>query len=64
MESSLSEEYLQLPQTNSFYRMLSHKLADYYLLGHLIDESMTSVRIFRTPYCRLYVHANQSTSNR
>jgi len=35
--------------------MLSHKLADYYLLGHLIDDSMTSVRIYRTPHCRLYV---------
>jgi len=40
---------------NAFYRMLSHKLADYYFLGHLIDESMSSVRIFRTPHCRLYV---------
>jgi hypothetical protein len=38
---------------NAFYRMLSHKLADYYLLGHLIDESLSSVRIFRTQHCQL-----------
>lgn len=47
------EDFLQLPGTNSFYRMLSHKLADYYMLGHLVDDSMSSVRIFRTPSCRL-----------
>lgn len=47
------EDFLQLPGTNSFYRMLSHKLADYYMLGHLVDDSMSSVRIFRTPTCRL-----------
>lgn len=47
------EEFLQLPGTNSFYRMLSHKLADYYMLGHIVDDTMSSVRIFRTPHCRL-----------
>ncbi|KAI9727089.1 MAG: hypothetical protein M1828_007290 [Chrysothrix sp. TS-e1954] len=46
------ETELQLPQTNSFYRMLSHKLAEYYFLGHVYDETSTSVRIYRQPYSR------------
>lgn len=33
--------------------MLAHKIADYYLLGHLVDDSMSSVRLFKTPDCRL-----------
>jgi hypothetical protein len=48
------ESSLTLPQTNAFYRMLAHKLADYYMLGHTIDETTTqAVRIFKTPHCRL-----------
>ena len=47
------ESSLKLPQTNAFYRMLAHKLADYYMLGHIIDESTTAVRIYKTPSCRL-----------
>ena len=44
---------LKLPQTNAFYRMLAHKLADYYKLGHVADESTMAVQILRTPHCRL-----------
>lgn len=33
--------------------MLAHRLADYYLLGHVVDNTMTGVRITRTPYCRI-----------
>ena len=47
------ESSLKLPQTNTFYRMLAHKLADYYMLGHTVDESTMAVRIFKTPACRL-----------
>lgn len=35
--------------------MLAHRLADYYLLGHVVDNTMTGVKITRTPYCRMYV---------
>ena len=47
------ESSLKLPQTNAFYRMLAHKLADYYMLGHTVDEFTQAVRIFKTPQCRL-----------
>ena len=33
--------------------MLTHKLADYYHLTHQFDPQVGSVRIFRTPFCRL-----------
>jgi len=33
--------------------MLAHRLADYYLLGHVVDNTMTGVKITRTPYCRI-----------
>lgn len=48
-----SENELALPNTNTFYRMLAHRLADYYLLGHTVDETMTGVRITRTSFCRM-----------
>jgi hypothetical protein len=48
-----TESSLTLPQTNAFYRMLAHKLADYYMLGHLSDETTSAVRIYKTPSCRL-----------
>ncbi|KAM0715469.1 hypothetical protein Q7P37_008967 [Cladosporium fusiforme] len=47
------ESSLNLPQCNSFYRMLAHKIADYYQLGHSVDDSNSAVRLFRTPYCRI-----------
>jgi hypothetical protein len=33
--------------------MLTHKLADYYHMTHQYDAVTGSVRIFRTPFCRL-----------
>ncbi|KAJ9660241.1 hypothetical protein H2201_006987 [Coniosporium apollinis] len=36
-----------LPQCNAFYRMLTHRLADYYDLGHVLDDSLSAVRIFK-----------------
>ncbi|KAF2155579.1 hypothetical protein K461DRAFT_290598 [Myriangium duriaei CBS 260.36] len=42
-----------LPQCNSFYRMLAHKMADYYLLGHTMDASLSTVRLWKTPSCRI-----------
>ncbi len=33
--------------------MLTHKLADYYHLTHSFDPQLSTVRIFRTPFCRL-----------
>lgn len=47
------ESSLNLPQCNSFYRMLAHKIADYYMLGHSVDDSNSAVRLFRTPHCRI-----------
>ncbi|KAL1302138.1 hypothetical protein AAFC00_002572 [Neodothiora populina] len=47
------EAFVDLPQCNSFYRMLAHKLADYYLLGHAVDNTVTAVRLYRTPTCRI-----------
>ena len=47
------ESSMKLPQTNAFYRMLAHRLADYYMLGHIVDESTMAVQIYKTPSCRL-----------
>ncbi|KAF2127059.1 hypothetical protein P153DRAFT_368409 [Dothidotthia symphoricarpi CBS 119687] len=47
------EHEYSLPNCNTFYRMLAHRLADYYLLGHVVDTTMTGVKITRTPYCRI-----------
>lgn len=47
------EVSLELPQTNAFYRMLAHKLADYYMLGHTVDGFSNAVKIYKTPHCRL-----------
>ncbi|KAL9057032.1 MAG: hypothetical protein Q9162_002580 [Coniocarpon cinnabarinum] len=44
---------LQLPSTNTFYRLLSHKLADYYILGHIYEDALKAVRIRKTAYTRL-----------
>ncbi|KAL5374263.1 hypothetical protein DPSP01_012092 [Paraphaeosphaeria sporulosa] len=52
IKDSRENEYC-LPNCNTFYRMLAHRLADYYLLGHVVDNTMTGVRITRTPYCRI-----------
>ncbi|EXJ80008.1 hypothetical protein A1O3_08294 [Capronia epimyces CBS 606.96] len=46
-------EFLDLPPQNSFARLLSHKLADYYSLAHHINEDGTSIRLFRTPCASL-----------
>ncbi|KAI5198231.1 hypothetical protein AUEXF2481DRAFT_75517 [Aureobasidium subglaciale EXF-2481] len=48
-----TEHSLDLPQCNSFYRMLAHKLADYYILGHAVDGSISAVRLYKTPNCRI-----------
>lgn len=47
------EQYLEVPPCNSFCRLLAHKLADYYFLTHFLDPKLNSVRIYRTPFCRL-----------
>jgi hypothetical protein len=47
------EPYIDLPPSNSFCRLLTHKLADYYHMTHQYDNVTQSVRIFRTPFCRL-----------
>lgn len=33
--------------------MLTHKLADYYHMTHSFEPHVGSVRIFRTPFCRV-----------
>ncbi|KAH8730257.1 hypothetical protein GQ44DRAFT_768648 [Phaeosphaeriaceae sp. PMI808] len=42
-----------LPSCNSFYRLLAHRLAAYYLLGHELDQAKECIKITRTPYCRI-----------
>jgi hypothetical protein len=36
---------MTLPQCNSFYRMLAHKLADYYGLNHVLDNQMSGAAV-------------------
>ncbi|KAK1983513.1 R3H domain-containing protein [Colletotrichum cereale] len=47
------EPYMDFPPSNSFCRMLTHKLADYYRMTHQYEARVGSVRIFRTPYARV-----------
>lgn len=47
------EPFIDLPPCNSFCRMLTHKLADYYHLTHQVDAAAGAVRIYRTPFCRI-----------
>ena len=47
------EPMIDLPPCNSFCRLLAHKLADYYALTHFVDNAVSSVRLYRTPYCRM-----------
>lgn len=47
------EPYMDLPPSNSFCRMLTHKLADYYHMTHSFEPVIGAVRIFRTPFCRV-----------
>jgi len=48
--NNTTNELLELPPQNSFARLLTHKLADYYGLAHAVNEDNTSVRIFRSGY--------------
>ena len=48
-----NDPILDLPPCNSFCRLLAHKLADYYALTHYVDNAVSSVRLYRTPYCRI-----------
>lgn len=43
---------MDLPPSNSFCRLLTHKLADYYHMTHSF-EGIGAVRIYRTPFCRV-----------
>ncbi len=47
------EPFMDLPPSNSFWRMLTHKLADYYHMTHSFEAVAGSVRIYRTPFCRV-----------
>ena len=51
-----------LPQCNSFYRMLAHKMADYYLLGHTMDPMTSTVRLWKTPNCRIPPRLSEVTN--
>lgn len=44
---------MDLPPNNSFCRMLTHKLADYYHMTHSFEAVQGAVRIYRTPFCRV-----------
>ncbi|KAF2665340.1 hypothetical protein BT63DRAFT_458912 [Microthyrium microscopicum] len=49
------EATLTLPQCNAFYRMLAHKLADYYQLDHTVVQAPggVAVALSRTSFCRI-----------
>ncbi|UJO24708.1 R3H domain-containing protein 2 [Fulvia fulva] len=47
------ESSMTLPQCHSFYRLLAHKMADYYMLGHHIEDQSAAVRLYKTPDCRI-----------
>lgn len=47
------EKELDVPNCNAFYRMLAHRFADYYLLGHVVDPVTSAVKITKTPYSRM-----------
>ena len=47
------DPYMDLPPNNSFCRMLTHKLADYYHMTHSFEAVQGAVRIYRTPFCRV-----------
>ncbi|CAK7213292.1 hypothetical protein SCUCBS95973_001753 [Sporothrix curviconia] len=47
------EPFMDLPPSNSFCRMLTHKLADYYHMTHSFEAVAGAVRIYRTPFCRV-----------
>jgi hypothetical protein len=48
-----SETSFTMPDCNSFYRLLTHRLASYYQLGHVVDTSKSSVIITRTAHTRM-----------
>lgn len=50
---SIRTESIDLPPTNSYHRLLTHKMAEYYRLTHLADAAGTSVRIFRGQAARM-----------
>ncbi|KAF2086115.1 hypothetical protein K490DRAFT_67038 [Saccharata proteae CBS 121410] len=47
------ENELNLPHVNAFYRMLAHRFADYYFLGHVVDPVTNVVKITKTTYGRV-----------
>jgi hypothetical protein len=49
----ISESVLDLPNCNAFYRMLAHRLAEYYGLNHDTDTTMNTVKVTRTPRSRM-----------
>jgi hypothetical protein len=58
----IREPRLTFPKCNGFYRMLAHRLADYYRLDHAIEQVQNGVAVVisRTSYSRLYVSVNTS----
>ncbi|CAK7206079.1 hypothetical protein SEUCBS139899_008862 [Sporothrix eucalyptigena] len=47
------EPFMDLPPSNSYCRMLTHKFADYYHMTHSFEAVAGAVRIYRTPFCRV-----------
>jgi hypothetical protein len=57
------ETMYTVPNCNSFYRMLAHRLADYFLLGHVVDNTNTKVQIYKTPASRQPLPLSSVTSS-
>ena len=50
---SPQDNSLDLPPYNSFFRLLAHRLGDYYRLSHFVDSNINTVRLYRTPSTHL-----------
>ncbi len=54
---------LELKQMNSYYRLLSHQVADYYRLGHVVSSSGNTVIVYKTPNSKVDLAAIPKLAN-
>ncbi|CUS14635.1 unnamed protein product [Tuber aestivum] len=48
-----SSDVFDMPPINAYHRLLTHKMAEYYRLTHVADNSGTSVRLYRGQFARI-----------
>lgn len=56
------EQILSLPPSNSFCRLLAHRLGDYYGLSHTADAQSSIVRLGKTENTRLPISLKEATA--